>query len=227
MRLLLVEDNLRLAGFVSSNLEQAGFNVDVMPSLGEAEDAVAATTYDVMILDLGLPDGDGMTLLRWLRGRKVPLPVLILTARDGLDDRVEGLNAGADDYLSKPFEHDELVARLRAILRRPAEGKAAVLTAGDLAFDTGTRELRVQGRVVGMPVNESELVELLLRRANQVLTKQGIEGALRAGGAELSANAVEARIYRLRRRLEAAQSTMQIHTIAGVGYLLAETGGKT
>lgn len=224
MRILLVEDNLRLAGFVSTNLERAGFNVDVMSTIGDAEDAVAITTHDAMVLDLGLPDGDGLDLLRRLRRQKNMLPILILTARDAIDDRVEGLNAGADDYLPKPFEHLELVARLRAILRRPHEGIAPVLTVGDLAFHTGTRELRVDGRVVPMPPNESELIELLMRRTNQVLTKQGIEGALQAGGADLSPNAVEARMYRLRRRLETEASRVRIHTVAGVGYLLAEGG---
>ena len=226
MRILLIEDNLRLAGFVSANLEQAGFNVDVMSTIADAEDAVASTTYDAMVLDLGLPDGDGMTLLRRRRGARDMLPILILTARDGLTDRVEGLNAGADDYLPKPFDHQELVARLRAILRRPCEGHAPVLTVGDLAFDTGTRELRVEGRVVAMPPNESELIELLMRRTNQVLTKQGIEAALQAGGADLSPNAVEARMYRLRRRLEAESSRVRIHTVSGVGYLLAESAAE-
>ena len=225
MRILLVEDNQRLAGLVSSNLERAGFNVDVMHTITDAEDMVGATTYDAMVLDLGLPDGDGMSLLRRLRGKRDMLPILILTARDGIDDRVEGLNSGADDYLPKPFEHAELVARLRAFLRRPNDGIAPVLTVGDLAFDTGTRELRIKGRVVSIPGNESELMELMMRRTNQVLTKPGIEAALQAGGAELSPNAVEARIYRLRRRLEGEASTVTIHTVAGVGYLLTDGAG--
>lgn len=222
MRILLVEDNRRLAGFVSANLERAGFNVDTMSTIADAWETVATTGYDAMVLDLGLPDGDGMTLLRRLRAKGSVLPILILTARDGIDDRVDGLNSGADDYLPKPFDHNELVARLRAILRRPPDNEATVLTAGDLAYDTGTRELRIGGTVVAIPGNETELIELLLRRNNQVVTKQGIEGALQASGAELSANAIDARIYRLRRRLEAANSRMQIHTVAGLGYLLAE-----
>ena len=222
MRILLVEDNQRLAGFVSSNLERAGFNVEVMHTIADAEDVTSLTTYDAMILDLGLPDGDGMTLLRRLRAKRDMLPILILTARDGIDDRVEGLDAGADDYLPKPFEHVELVARLHAILRRPNEGSAAVLTVGDLALDTGTRELRVNGKVVSIPTNETDLIELLMRRTNQVVTKHGIEAALEAAGADISPNAIEARIYRLRRRLESATSRVSIHTVSGVGYLLAE-----
>ena len=150
MRLLLIEDNLRLAGHVCAALQGGGFTVDHCASLDEADAAVDATRFDLAVLDLGLPDGDGMDFLRRLRGQGNSMPILVLTARDTLEDRVEGLNSGADDYLLKPFEVAELIARINALLRRPGNALGAYLQVGNLSFDTIGREVLIGDRVTGL-----------------------------------------------------------------------------
>ena len=222
MRILFVEDNLRLATLVRKGLEKESFTVDAFGTIAEAEAAIDMTTYDAIILDLGLPDGDGIDLLKYMREQKKTYPVLILTARDGIDDRVKGLNAGADDYLLKPFAMEELTARVRALLRRPDGGIAVDLVSGNVSFDTTSREVSVDGSVIKISPREMSVLEQLMRRAGRVVAKDAIESKLYGFGDEVSANSVEANISRLRKRLTKADASVSIHTLRGVGYLLSE-----
>ena len=220
MRLLLVEDNDRLAELVSANLEGASFAVDRFSCLGDAEEALAMTRYDAVILDLGLPDGDGMDLLRRMRARNDATPLLILTARDGIGARVEGLNSGADDYLVKPFAAEELVARVRALLRRPSDGLGMVLTFANLTFDIVAREARVGAVAIPLSRREADLLEHLMRRAGRVVPKRFLEETLYGFEEEVTANSIEATVSRLRKRLQISAALVAVHTVRGVGYLL-------
>src|ERR1700723_214186 len=159
MRLLVVEDNAKLSELLAQGLAQAGFESDRVMRLSAAEEALAATTYSAMILDLGLPDGDGRSLVTSLRARSDHIPVLMLPARDGLEDKVAGLASGADDYLVKPFAFEELIARLRALLRRPGEFLGNLLEAGNLSFDSGARQAFVGGKPQSFSARELALLE--------------------------------------------------------------------
>jgi len=222
MRLLVVEDEPELAALLRRALERGGFAVDLAPDLAQAEDHLALTRYDVVGLDLALPDGDGLALLRRLRGRGSALPVLVLTARDGPEDRVVGLDAGADDYLVKPFHMPELLARLRALLRRPNAALGVTLGLGNLVFDTTTRQARVDGVDIGLSVREAAMLELLLRRQSSVVSREALEQGLYSFDAQLGSNAMEVLVHRLRRRLTDTAATPCLHTVRGVGYLLSE-----
>lgn len=221
MRVLVVEDNRRLAALVEKGCRQAGFAVDTCRDLETARASLDAVRYDAVILDLSLPDGDGMELLASLRRAGSDLPVLVLTARDSLEARVEGLNTGADDYLLKPFEMEELVARLRALLRRPGQALGRLLAAGNVAFDTVAREVSVSGAPIVFSRRETDLLELLLRRQGRVVPKEAIEESLYAFGEEVSSNSIEVAVHRLRKRLSDAGADVEVHTLRGIGYLLS------
>jgi len=223
MRLLLVEDNERLAGFVASNLRSAGFLVDVVGEADDATAALASTRFDACILDLGLPDRDGSEVLRELRNRRDQTPVLVLTARDDLDSRVAGLNLGADDYLVKPFDIEELVARIKALLRRPGAALGVILRLGNLAFDTIGRSVEVAGTPVALTRLELALLEELMRRAGRVVSRSYLEGGVYGSDEEFTANSLEAIVSRLRRKLKASGAELEIHNIRGVGYLASES----
>jgi DNA-binding response OmpR family regulator len=223
MRLLVVEDETELATLVRRALERAGFAVDIAASLAAGSDHLAVAVYDTVILDLSLPDGDGLALLRRLRARGPTTPVLLLTARDGPEDRVTGLDAGADDYLVKPFHMPELIARVRALLRRPGAAFGVTLMLGNLVLDTTTREVRVADRVIGLSVRETTLLEQLLRRQSSVVPREVLEGSLYSFDNELGSNAMEVLVHRLRRKLADTAATLSIHTVRGVGYLLTAT----
>jgi len=220
MRLLLLEDNERLGTLVSEGLTGAGMAVDWCRSIDEASAALAAASYDLVLIDLGLPDGDGLDLVRDIRSRGDTVPILILTARDALGDRVAGLDAGADDYLVKPFANAELAARCRALLRRPGHRLTPVLTAGDLSFDTATRQAAFRGIPVELSKREGSVLEALMRRAGSVMTKEALEDALYAFNEPVTPNALEAAVSRLRKRLEEAGAGDLLHTVRGLGYLL-------
>lgn len=222
MRILLIEDNLRLATLVRKGLEKEDFTVDAFGTLAEAVAAVKATSYDAIILDLGLPDGDGMDFLKNLSVTTTRSPVLILTARDGVEDRVKGLNAGADDYLLKPFAMEELTARVRALLRRPDSGVALSIIAGNVSFDTTAREVRVDDSVIKISRREMTVLEQLMRRNGRVVTKDVLESKLYGFDDDVSSNSIEAHISRLRKRLVSADASITIHTLRGVGYLLSD-----
>jgi DNA-binding response OmpR family regulator len=178
--------------------------------------------YDAIVLDLGLPDRDGLEVLRELRQNKLATPVLILTARDGVEDRVTGLDTGADDYVVKPFAMTELAARLRALLRRPGQSLAAMLTVGNLCLDVGARQVSASGATLHLSAREIEALEILMRREGQVVSRMALEDALYGPSRNVSPNSVEVLISRLRRRLAPSEAGCAIHTLHGIGYLLRE-----
>jgi DNA-binding response OmpR family regulator len=225
MRLLLVEDNRDLALLLNERLGAAGFAVDVLECAADAQDVLRRTHYSAVILDLGLPDRDGLSILRALRARKDATPVVVLTARGGLHDRVAGLQDGADDYLVKPFAFEELLARLRAVLRRPGELLGPALTVGNVTHDIEGRQVFVSGKPQTFSPREEAALEILMRRSGRVVSKKLVEDHLYGLSGEVGSNAVEVCIHRLRKQLADVGANIQIHTIRGVGYLLksAET----
>jgi len=226
MRLLLVEDHQRFAESIKFGLENESFAVDIADCGGEADAAIASVQYDAIILDLGLPDIDGLHLLRGWRDQGVIVPVLILTARDGLEDKVEGLNMGADDYLLKPFEMVELVARIRALLRRPGGALGMVMTAGNVSFDTTAREVRVDDEPISISRREMGVLEQLMRRYGRVVPKTVLEDKIYGFDEEVSSNSVEVHVSRLRKRLTQNGANVSVHTLRGVGYLLSQEGAN-
>jgi DNA-binding response OmpR family regulator len=222
MRLLVIEDERELGGFVRSALERGGFAVDLAETLDTASAHLDLVSYDAAILDLALPDGDGLTLLRRVRKQGSTLPVLLLTTRDAPEDRVLGLNAGADDYVNHPFHMPELIARVRALLRRPRAALGVMLTLGNLVLDTTSRQFRVDGADIGLTVRETSILEILMRQQGAVVTRDLMEQRLYSFEAQPGSNALEVLIHRLRRRLQEAGATVVIQTVRGVGYLMAE-----
>jgi DNA-binding response OmpR family regulator len=222
MRILLVEDYPRLAQSIIEGLAGFGLHVDLFATGGEGLAAAKSMSYDAMILDLGLPDRDGFDVISELRAAGKRIPILILTARDGIDDRVEGLDRGGDDYLLKPFAMKELAARLRALLRRPGGPLGATIDIGNISLDTNTRQIKVDGRAVAISGRELDALELLMRRADQVVPKQLFEDSVYGLSGEIAPNTIEALVSRLRRRLEMIEARVSIHTLRGIGYLLTE-----
>jgi DNA-binding response OmpR family regulator len=222
VRLLVIEDEPRIAEILKSGLRRAGFIVDVVHLCADAREAFALTAYDAAILDLGLPDGDGLKLLAQVRAAHNPVPILILTARDAVEDRVCGLDTGADDYLIKPFATSELVARIKALLRRPGGALGLELRAGNIDFDTVGRDVRVGPILLQLARRECAILEHLMRRQGRVVPKSVLEEKLYGIDDELESNAVPVHVHHLRRKLQEANATAEIHTIRGVGYLLTE-----
>jgi DNA-binding response OmpR family regulator len=223
MRILVVEDNAKLAASLKKGLQQEGYAVDIAldGSDGQRLADGAGEGYDAIVLDRMLPGVDGMTICRNLRESGSRVPVLILTARGGLQDRVEGLDAGADDYLGKPFAFEELAARIRALLRRPAVPVAPVLRAGDLEMNTSTREVTVEGRPLSLTAKEFGLLELFLRHPRQVLSRAQITTHLWDQEFDGASNVVEVHIRNVRRKLSQAGDRGRIQTVRGAGYRLA------
>ncbi len=222
MRLLLIEDNDRLADLLNGLLANAGFAVDRVADVVTATEALDSATYEIILLDLRLPDGDGMDILKALRAKKNAALVLAATAKSDVVDRVQTLNAGADDYLVKPFSPDELLARIHALLRRRGEFTPDVLTLGNIALDTVSLTLSVADKPVKLPRREVCVLAELLRRQGRVLRREALEEAVYPFDAEVTPNAIEAAISRLRRRLDAADASVSITTLRGIGYLLSE-----
>lgn len=222
MRLLLVEDNDELAQLLTQGLRAEGYETDRLTTGAEARAALTTTRYAALVLDLGLPDEDGLSVLRELRQRKDPLPVLVLTARGGLQDRVTGLRSGADDYLVKPFALEELVARLEALLRRPGQLLGRSLQVANLAFDTESRQAFIDDKPQVLSARETAVLELLMRRKDRVVSKKLVEDHIFGLSGEVASNAVEVYVHRLRKQLSERGAKVQIHTIRGVGYLIAE-----
>jgi DNA-binding response OmpR family regulator len=221
MRILLVEDNDRLSSLLTQALGPAGFEADVVGSAADADAALAGSQYPAIVLDLGLPDADGMDFLRNLRRRGDATPVLILTARGGIQDRVRGLQAGADDYLGKPFALEELVARLQALLRRPGHLLGQVLGVGNVTLDTEARQVEIGGQVLSLSVRETTVLEILMRRSGKVVPKKLVEDQLFGMSGEVGSNAVEVYIHRVRKQLTEAAATARIDTVRGVGYMIS------
>jgi two-component system response regulator TctD len=223
MRLLIVEDNAELAGLLANGLQGAGYEVDHLASAIDARATLATTRYAAVILDLGLPDGDGLSILRELRQRKDPIPVLVLTARGGVNDRVNGLRSGADDYLVKPFAFDELVARLEALLRRPGQLLGSSLRLANVVFDTEGRQVFIDTRPQSLSAREIAVLELLLRRKGSVVSKKLLEDHIFGLSGEVGSNAVEVYVHRLRKQLTDLGARVKISTIRGVGYVMTES----
>jgi two-component system OmpR family response regulator len=223
MRILVAEDDAVLAEAVQRSLRQSGHAVDWVKNGAEAEDALQVETFDLLILDLGLPKKSGLDVLKRLRGRDSHLPVLILTASDGVSDRVRGLDAGADDYLAKPFDVAELEARVRALVRRGMAGSPTLLKHGALAYDQVGRIARLHGEPLELSARELNLLEILLQRTGRLVSKEQLVSHLCEWGEEVSPNAIEVYVHRLRKKLE--PGGVRIVTVRGLGYSLekAET----
>jgi two-component system OmpR family response regulator len=218
MRILLVEDDAMLADAVSRALSQAAYAVDIARDGGEADRALSTTDYDLAILDVELPVFDGFEVLRRMRGRRSKVPVLMLTVREAVEDRVNGLDLGADDYLTKPFHLFELEARVRALIRRSNSRASADIVQGRLRLDTAGRRMFCDDRPVDLTSKELAVAELLLMRVGRVVTKQQIVDQLYGWEDSSSSNAVEVLIHRLRKKLEA--TGLDIRTVRGMGYLV-------
>jgi two-component system OmpR family response regulator len=217
MRILVAEDDATLADGLMHSLRQAGHAVDWVKTGAEADCALASNEFDLLILDLGLPKMGGLEVLRRLRARRSPLPVLILTAMDGIEDRVRGLDLGADDYLAKPFVLAELEARVRALARR-GRPDSHVLSHGALSYDTEGKVASIKGEVIGLSARELALLKILLQRAGRMVSKEHLVDHVCEWGEEVSANAIEVYIHRLRKKLE--RGGVKIVTIRGLGYCL-------
>lgn len=222
MRLLVVEDNKQLSQLLAKGLQTAGYEADVLATAAEARTALMTTSYAALVLDLGLPDGDGLAILRELRHRKDSIPVLVLTARGGLHDRVNGLRSGADDYLVKPFALEELVARLEAQLRRPGQILGSSLRIANMEFDTRNRQASIDDKPQVLSSRETAVLELLMRSKGRVVSKKQVEDHIFGLSGDVASNAVEVYVHRLRKQLSDKGAKVQIHTIRGVGYLIAE-----
>jgi DNA-binding response OmpR family regulator len=222
VRLLVIEDDRALASALRDGLSDQGFAVDVGQRVADARAALGLATYDGIVLDLGLPDEDGLPFLRELRARNVPTPVLVLTARGDVTDRVTGLNAGADDYVQKPFAFPELVARLRALLRRGAQVLPPVVRVGDLELDAGRFLATRHGVPISLTAKEFAILEYFMRHAGQLVTRTMLLDQCWDAGYEGVSNLVDVHVGRVRRKLEGAGGPPLLHTIRGAGFVLDE-----
>lgn len=222
MRLLVIEDEARIVELLQAAFQRAGFVVDAVGGAGAGRQMLASVAYDAIILDLGLPDGDGLELLGKIRRERNDVPILILTARDSVEDRVSGLDGGADDYVVKPFAVTELVSRIKALLRRPGHALGMTLEAGNLAFDTVGRDVRVAATAILLRRQELAILEMLMRRVGRVVPKAVLEEKLYGMDEEPDSNAIPVHVHHLRRRLAEAGANPIIHTVRGIGYLLVE-----
>ncbi len=218
MNILLIEDDAVLSDGLTHILQQSGFSVCSTASGRYALQLIHAQGFDLIVLDLGLPDMDGLEVLRKLRSQKIALPILILTARDGVSDRIEGISQGADDYLIKPFDLGELEARIHALIRRCYGGFSHRIEVGGLVLDTQTHQILADGQLLNLSARETALLEILILQAGKVVSKDRIAQRLASTSEALADNAIEVYIHRLRKSLEPYQSN--IRTIRGLGYLL-------
>jgi heavy metal response regulator len=223
MRVLVVEDEKKTASFVRKALQAEGFAVDVCHNGDEALSAASATPFDAIVLDIMLPGRDGLAVLRTLRERKQTTPVLLLSARGQVNERVEGLNAGADDYLPKPFELTELVARVRAMSRRGAENKSTMLRVADLTLDALTRRAQRGGKEIELTAREYRLLEFLMRSAGRICGRMSIIEKVWDYDFDPGTNLVDVYIRRLREKIDNDFETKLLHTVRGSGYLLKAT----
>lgn len=222
MRILIVEDEREMARLIASLAEGAGFIADRVVSLAEAREAVRQRAYDMAIVDRRLPDGEGLTLVSGFRELHPGLRIMVLSALDALSDKVSGLDAGADDYMTKPFQGEELVARIRACLRRPGGDVLPPLVVGAISLDLGTREVTVAGSPVAFHRRELMLLQALMRRASRVTTRETLVEEVYSLGDEVQANTLDSVVSRLRRRLQDLGAGVSIHTVRGIGYILAD-----
>jgi two-component system OmpR family response regulator len=218
MRVLIAEDDALIADGLTRSMRQAGYAVDCVKNGVEADTALVSSGFDLLILDLGLPRLSGLDVLKRLRGRDARLPVLILTAQDGVRDRVRGLDLGADDYLAKPFDLQELEARVRALTRRGQSGSPALLRHGPLTYDQVGKVVQINALPLELSAREMGLLEMLLQRAGRIVSKEQLVDHLCKWGEEMSTNAIEVYVHRLRKKIE--QDGIRIITVRGLGYCL-------
>jgi DNA-binding response OmpR family regulator len=221
MKILIVEDQKRVGRFVEKALAEQNYIAFLAASCAAARDAVAEAPYDVVILDLGLPDGDGLELLREWRSSGFETPILILSARDAVEDRIHGLNLGADDYLPKPFSVDELIARVRSLLRRNSTTKTTVLTHGAIRLDLVSHAVTREGQKIDLTSREFALLELFLQHPNRLLTRTYIAEKVWEASYDLETNLIDVYVRRLRRKLEISPDQPVIRTVRGSGYQFA------
>ena len=220
MRVLVVEDEKKTASFIRKSLQAAGFAVDMLHNGDEAAAAIQHTPFDVVVLDVMLPGRDGLSLVRQLRERGGKTPVLLLTARGEISEKVEGLNAGADDYMSKPFALEELVARVRALGRRGGETKALTLRVGDLSLNTVTREVKRAQKAIALAPREYLLLEFLMRSTGRICDRMAIVEKVWDYDFDPGTNLVDVYIMRLREKIDSGFETKLLHTVRGVGYMI-------
>jgi DNA-binding response OmpR family regulator len=218
MNLLVIEDEKKIANLINKGLREQGYNVDVVHSGDVGFEKATSQPYDAIILDIMLPGRDGLSLLRALRERNISTPVMILTARGDVNEKVEGLNAGADDYMAKPFSMDELVARLRALVRRVTGESISLYKAGELSMNLVSREVTRGNRKIELTAREFRLLEYLMRAPNQVLTRTQIIERVWEYHFDPGTNLVDVYIQRLRRKVDDGEELKMIQTIRGVGY---------
>lgn len=220
MRILMVEDNGELVQLLTKSLARAGLDVDWARTADAAEASLRAIHYAAVVLDLGLPDADGFSVLDQMRRRRDPTPVLILSARSGLGDRVAGLGKGASDYMVKPFATEELIARLQALIRRESTAAGKVLSFGNVSLDTESRQIAIDDKPVFLPARAADVLEVLLKRRGHVVSHEQMRAQIFGGSQDIESNALEVYVYRLRRALDDGGASVHIHTIRGAGYLL-------
>ena len=221
MKVLIVEDERKVSRFVERALNEQAYTTRVVTSCAAARDALAESPYDAVVLDLGLPDGDGLALLREWRTSGFDEPVLILSARDAVQDRIRGLNLGADDYLPKPFSVDELIARLRSLFRRKSGSKSTVLEHRGIRMDLLARTVTAEGAPVELTTREFALLELLLQNAGRVLTRTSIAEKIWDASYDMETNLIDVYVRRLRMKLETPGGEPLIKTVRGSGYQFA------
>jgi DNA-binding response OmpR family regulator len=226
MRILLVEDHAELAGEIACRIERAGFAVDQVGSIEGASAALDSGAYTVTLLDRRLPDGDGLSLISQIRKRQPTSRILVLTAIDSVDDKIEGLDAGADDYLTKPFNLDEMMARIRASLRRPGGDRTPPIIVGALSYDLDARTVSVANRPVLFLRRELALLETLLRRVNCVVPRERLLAGVYGFDAEVHEHALTALVSRVRTRLAELDAGVEIHSARGLGYLIAKAKSR-
>jgi two-component system response regulator TctD len=218
MKILLVEDNRALSEWLARTLRADKYTVECSYDGADADQLLRTETYDLVILDLALPGLDGRTVLKRVRGRHNPVPVLILTAFDGTRDRVEGLDIGADDYMAKPFEVHELEARMRALLRRANQQKNPILTCGSLAYDSNARQFSLGGAPLALTPREHAVLEMLMMKSGKTVSKRSLAESLFSLDEDVNPDAIEIYIHRVRKKLEPGNAV--IVTLRGLGYLL-------
>eukprot|EP01037_Dinobryon_pediforme_P010978 gene10978-11059_t len=220
VRILLVEDEAEMAMLIANELGRSGYLVDRVDTLADAEAALAVATYALVLLDRRMPDGDGVTLMPMIRRRQPGTPVMLLTALDDIASKVGGLDAGADDYLTKPFAGEELLARMRAALRRPGSGRPPPVRCGQLEFDPNSRQLRVGAIPMVLKRRELLLVETLILRAGRVVTRDALMNGVYGFDDDIQSNTLDAHVSRLRARLAQMDAGVAIHPVRGVGYMM-------
>jgi two-component system, OmpR family, response regulator len=224
MKILLIEDDRKIAAFVKKGLKEQGFLVDVCENGDDGYDLASEQAYDVLILDIMLPGRDGLSILRGLRAEKITVPVILLTARSALQERIEGLNLGADDYLSKPFYMEELLARIHAVTRRATGNPLSLMQVGPLVVNLITREVRLGKEKVELSVREFSLLELLMRTPGRVFTRTQILDHVWGYDFDPQTNVVDVYVRRLRSKVDVKPDTPLIETVRGVGYRMIKPG---